>query len=447
MNSSRYGYFIVLTAAFFFLGCDPGGPRDGLDDELSELILTNSQGGGHSFFLLPSSDNLFAIPQDPKNPLTVEKVLLGQMLFHETALAVVPKEDRSELTYSCASCHHSRSGFQAGMRQGIGEGGIGFGSRGETRRPDPDYLESFLDVQPIRSPSVLHTAYQDVMLWNGQFGAHGANAGTESAWTAGTPKETNFLGFDGVETQAIAGLTVHRMDIETSSIPGLDEYRTLFAVTYPEIPEGQRFTKELAGLAIAAYERTLLANQAPFQRWLRGNYSAMTAREKRGAIVFFGKGECATCHTGPALNDDTFHSLGMNDLTGAEIMGPLDEATKKGRGGFTGQPVDDYKFKTPQLYNLLDHRFFGHGASFLSVREVVEYKNIATPENLNVPQEQLDPLFRPLSLTDQEIDDLVAFLETGLYDPDLDRYSPSSIPSHQCFPVNDAQSKLDLGCN
>ena len=60
---------------------------------------------------------------------------------------------------------------------------------------------------------MLNVAYQKVMLWNGQFGATSVNTGTESQWTADTPIETNFLGFEGLETQAIAGLGVHRMKV------------------------------------------------------------------------------------------------------------------------------------------------------------------------------------------------------------------------------------------
>jgi cytochrome c peroxidase len=71
-------------------------------------------------------------------------------------------------TYSCASCHHVDAGFQSGLKQGIGEGGLGFGVHGEGRIKNAMYPESELDVQPIRTPTTLNVAYQEVMLWNGQ---------------------------------------------------------------------------------------------------------------------------------------------------------------------------------------------------------------------------------------------------------------------------------------
>ena len=143
----------------------------------------------------------------------------------------------SEGTYSCASCHFASAGFQAGRFQGIAEGGTGFGINGESREANIQYLEEDLDVQPVKSPSVMNTAYQKIMLWNGQFGATGLNTGTESAWTFDTPKETNFLGFEGVETQAIAGLKVHRMDIdEDNSVIEDLGYKTMFDEAFSNVP-------------------------------------------------------------------------------------------------------------------------------------------------------------------------------------------------------------------
>jgi len=419
-----------------------------LDQELTDLIAAQSNGEGEDFFILPDSDDFESIPQDPRNPLTREKVELGKLLFHETGIALAPMQDIYKDTYSCASCHFASAGFQAGRQQGIGDGGMGFGINGEGRSKDPNYADEDLDVQPIKSPSAMNTAFQDVMLWNGQFGATGTNAGTEDAWTAGTPKENNHLGFQGLETQAIAGLTVHRMEIDMDVLAeyGYDE---LFDDAFPDVLEEERYTLVTAGLAIAAYERTLFSSEAPFQLWLKGDVNAMTEEEKQGAIVFFGKGECADCHTGPALSSMTFHAIGMEDLNECPL--PVFQAKESsvenlGRGGFTGNPEDNYKFKTPQLYNLKDSPFYGHGSSMSSLKQVVEYKNEAIPENPDVPESQLSPRFTPKNLTDEEVAQLVTFLETALYDPNLARYEPASLPSGFCFPNNDYLSNEHTGC-
>ncbi len=420
--------------------------KNELDIALSELLTESSGGIGKSFFLLPESTKFSQIPQDPKNPLTIEKVELGKLLFHETALSVNSKLKPFKHTYSCATCHHHQAGFQSGKAQGISEGGVGFGIIGNAREKDAMCPEDSLDIQPIHTPTVINSAYQKVMLWNGQFGATGPNIGTEALWAPGTPLETNFLGYEGIESQAIAGLSVHRMGLTTKLIYST-EYKKLFDLAFPDVPKNERYSILTAGLAIAAYERIVLANEAPFQKYLRGNTNALTDVQKKGAILFFGKAACVACHTGPALNSMDFYAYGMNDLGGPGIYGnEPDIATKKGRGGFTGIESDNCKFKVPQLYSLSQAKFYGHGSSFTSLMDVVIYKNYAIKENSFVPDSHLADEFVPLGLSKSEITFLSAFIENGLNDTELERYEPYSIPSGQCFPNNDEQSKIDLGC-
>ena len=133
------------------------------------------------------------------------------------------------------------------------------------------------------------------------------------------------------------------------------------------------------------------------------------------------------------------------DTTDPRVHGTVTDVEARGRGGFTGRSEDDFKFKVPSLYNLADAPFYGHGASFNSVRDVVAYKNAGVPQKADV-RAQLDSRFQPLGLTDEEIDDLTAFLETGLYDAELDRYVPDSLPTLNCFPNADSASITDLGC-
>jgi len=438
--------FSLLVCILLVTACSK--ENNNLDNQLQNLLQTASNGKGLQYFRFPKSTDLEDIPQDPRNALTSEKVALGKLLFHETGIAIRPKRSESLQTYACASCHHAKAGFQAGCIQGIAEGGVGFGIGGESRTKNLLYLDNEMDIQPIRTPTTLNIAYQENVLWNGQFGAGGLNEGTESYWTEGTPKEVNQLGYEGTETQAIAGLGVHRMEIKNSIAEMSETYQNLFEETFSDIPETERFSNETAGLAIAAYERTLLANEAPFQKWLEGKTFALTDAQKRGAIVFFGKAACNNCHTGPALNSMAFYALGMKDLEGFGVYGEEPkEADQQGRGGFTQRPKDMYKFKVPQLYNLKDSPFYGHGGTFNSVEEVVRYKNSAIPSKTNISDSQLAAEFVPLGLTEQEIFDISDFIENGLYDPNLQRYVPENLPSGNCFPNNDLVSKRDLECN
>ncbi len=447
----NYKFFTLALCASVFINVSCTNDKDVYEDntvaESDELTDQINSVSSITALQMLRDNELATIPQDPKNPITQAKVDLGKLLFHETGLALNPKKEESMNMYSCASCHHAKAGFQSGTKQAISEGGTGFGFFGEARVMSENYDETTIDIQPIRTPTVLNTAFQDVMLWNGQFGATKTNAGTNSQWTPGTPKATNNLGFEGVETQAIAGLDVHRLKIDPEMIQANETYKNLFDEAFADLPESERYTKINGGLAIAAYERTVIASEAPFQRWLHGEENALDSIEKQGAMLFFGKAKCYTCHSGPALSGMDFHALGMNDLSGSGVHGTVDEATKKGRGGFTLNPEDDYTFKTPTLYNLRDLNFFGHGGSFNSVKEVIEYKNAAVAENTEVPESNLSDEFKPLGLTAEEINQLTSFIENGLYDDNLERYVPESLPTGQCFPVADPAAREDLGCN
>lgn len=253
----RIASLLILCVSAYACTADEPMDEGGLDAELQELLAV-ADPDGRAAFILPESDDFSRIPQDPANPITNVKVLLGKLLFHETGLGLNPRVASAQGQFSCASCHFAEAGFQANRLQGIGEGGEGFFLRG----PGATHAFDQLDVQPIRTPTAMNGAYQDVMLWNGQFGATGTNEGTEAGWTPGTPKENNNLGFQGLETQAIAGLGVHRQVIDPEFMAEND-YADLFEAAFPDLPAAEKITTVTGGMAIAAYERTILANRAP----------------------------------------------------------------------------------------------------------------------------------------------------------------------------------------
>ncbi len=433
------------------------------EQQLIGAITARSGGQGLAAFTLPASDDFTAIPQDPANPITAEKIALGQMIFHDTGFALGGRSNDSE-TWSCATCHHAAAGFKSGIKQGLGEGGVGFGDEGSERVlstmfnavADSDAID-LPDIQPVTSPATLNLAYQDVMLWNGQFGhsENGTiNSGIDDAIlaTPGTPKAENNRRLSGIEIQAVAGLGVHRLKVDTDTpLQNNAEYQRLYQAAYPQ-SDGD--VLQDAALAIAAFERTILANEAPFQRWLGGENGSMNEQEVNGALLFFGKADCAACHTGPGLSsqvgataDEVFFAIGMSDYDTSEptVHGNVAEDVSRGRGGFTGDVSENFKFKVPQLYNLADTSVFGHGAGFDSIRAVVEYKNTGVAQS-ELPAGQLDTRFRPLGLTDEEIADLTAFLTTALYDPNLMRYEPTTVPSGNCVVADPLQIDGGFRC-
>jgi len=444
---------LVMAFAITLYSCgnddDYSDPEQSNLDAILELLIDDASGGqGNPFFVLPSNTDFSRIPQDPLNPLTAEKVALGQLLLHETAFGGDPKMGEERIhQFVCATCHPVAAGFGAGRRQGIGEGGLGFGFKGEGRFIDPTMPLDSVDIQPIKVPTLLNLAYQDVMLWDGRFGGTGTNEGTEAGWDE-IPE--NFVGFQGIEVQAMQGQDAHRLLVDEEFVDAYG-YRELFDEAFGDRPTEERYTRETAGLAVAAFNRTLMANRAPWQEYLQGDFTAMTDAQKRGAIVFFDEGKCVSCHTGPALKDQSFHAFGFGDFDNTEdavIQSTVDiSAVGRGRGNFTGNAADNYKFKTPTLYNLIDNGIFGHGGTFTSIRELVAYKNNGVPENPSVPASQLADEFGNLNLTDEQMDDLTIFIEEALRDPDLDRYVPTAVNSGFCFPANDDLARADLGCD
>jgi len=415
-----------------------------LDAQLKELITLSSKTGSLDYFIMPESGDYDALPnQDPNNPITAEKVHLGQLLFHETGLAQEAKYGVSLETYSCSSCHIASEGFLPGRSQGIADGAFGYGVNGSDRHLAPGYTASEIDAQGNRPMTVMNVTYMTNTLWSGTFGANDVNLGTEDAWTG--LAEVNHTGFHGLEAQNIEGFHLHRLSINDKVLYEYG-YAELFDEAFPEIPEQDRYNPVTASFAMGAYLRSLLTNKAPFQNYLKGVEYALTEDQKKGALVFFDKGRCINCHNSPSFSAMNFFALGTEDMYAfGGLNTSEDDPRYLGRGGFTGEQDDMYKFKVPQLYNLKDYSSFFHGSSKNSIEEVVDFKIAAQSENDKVAQDRL--AISPLMLSAEERSNLIDFLTNALHDGNMERYVPESIPSGLCFPNNDPQSRIDIGCN
>ncbi|MCB0376718.1 MAG: cytochrome-c peroxidase, partial [Sinomicrobium sp.] len=253
-------------------------------------------------------------------------------------------------------------------------------------------------------------------------------------------------GYVGLEAQNIEAFNLHRLEINDHVLDDYG-YRALYDAAFSDFAVEERYSPTTSSFAISAFLRSFLANKAPLQDWLKGDKEALTDNQKEGALLFFGKARCFTCHKEPAFNAMNFHALGTPDMyeVGGLNTGP-DDVRNLGRGMFTGKEEDMYRFKVPQLYNLKDYATYFHGSSKTTLREVIDYKIKAQSENPQVSNDRLSPSFRPLELTETEIDQLMDFLENALYDAQMGRYVPDSVLSGNCFPNNDEISRKQLGC-
>jgi len=385
-----FALFIVLGMMFLF-GCGPEKKKQStLDSLIADL-------GGVEKFVLPMEHDLANIPADPKNKLTPEKVALGKLLFHDPRLTA-PKEEGTP-GISCATCHDARAGFGAGVAQSMGEGGMGLL---ENRKKDPAYNGKEPDFPPIKSPTALVSAYNEVMLWNGSLG----NPHNEGFPQKEFPAKWNKLGYTAVETQAFVALEAHRQQGDDLGKDPI--YTYLFISSFGD----KKMTRDREARALAAYERTLLPTQAPWQRYLRGDRTALTRVEREGAVVFLK--ECSSCHSGPGLTDSSFHKLDFPDLN--------PDKPQKGRGGYTDEELLMGHFKTPTLYNIKDNRPYGHGGNFVTLSSVIS----------------AHPQVR--ALNEKDMDALLSFVRDALTDPNLDRYVPEYIPGKHCFPSEDIET-------
>lgn len=417
-----------------------------LDNQLRNLVAASAPDGNLDFYVLPDEADYANIPADPKNPLTKEKVELGKFMYFDTGLAQSALKPSGMGTYSCSSCHIAEAGFKPGNFQGIADGGEGFGINGENRVRNVEYEESELDVQDARPLSMVNVAYVTNTFWNGQFGATGINIGTEDVWDNDEATARNHQGFQGIETQNFEGVKSHRITIN-KEILDMYGYTEMFDAAFPDVDKEERYTIRTASFAFSAYIRTIISNKAPFQNWLKGNVSALDYKSKKGAILFFSKANCSTCHYNQNLGSPEFHALGVNDMYQQPSYSTEESDSRNlGRGGFTLKEEDLYKFKVPGIYNTADSDFYFHGASVKKIEDLVEYFNLAIPENSKVPEGQISQKFKPLNLSEEEKEHLVQFIKIGLSDPNLTRYKPSSVPSGLCFPNADPQSIIDLGC-
>ena len=283
-----------------------------------------------------------SIPFPKNNPYTDAKADLGHTLFFDPRLS-------GPNTISCASCHNPALGWKDGLGHGVGHDAKQLGRA---------------------TPTILNLAWADLLMWDGR------KDGLEDQATG------------PIEAAGEMNQPIPELLAELSAIPG---YRRMFREAFGR----DEITKVNLAQAIATFERTLVSNKAPFDRWIDGDEAAVSESAKRGFVAFNGKGNCASCHSGWRFTDDGFHDIGL-------------KSEDPGRGAqVPGEPSLQHAFKTPTLRNIDQRAPYMHDGSAANLRDVVIHYNTGF-----VQRPSLSPEMHRLGLADAEIADLVEFMHT-----------------------------------
>jgi cytochrome c peroxidase len=283
------------------------------------------------------------VPIPPNNPQTDAKVQLGKQLYFDKRLS-------KDNTVSCASCHRPDAGWADPDPTSAGVGHVRGGRN---------------------SPTVLNSAYSPVQFWDGR----------------AKDLEEQALGpiQNPVEMQMTMPMALDRL----TSIPG---YVTQFQAVFGTGP-----TEQAVARAIAAFERTVISTDSPYDQYFRGDKRALSPTAVRGMALFSGKAHCLSCHSGPNFTDGRFHNVGVGYQGG--------KYADEGRFKVTKHPADMGAFKTPTLRSVALTAPYMHDGSEKTLADVVDLYNRG-----GTPNPHLDRLILPLNLTRGERADLVAFL-------------------------------------
>jgi len=227
-------------------------------------------------------------------------------------------------------------------------------------------------------------------------------------------------------------------------------YRDLFAAAYPGTAQEELGFQHAAN-AIAAYEIAAFTfTDSPWDRYLAGEQDALSDKEKKGALLFYGDAGCSSCHSGVLMTDQKYHNIGVPQFGPGKDESGLDY----GRYLATGEPGDMFAFRTPPLRNVALTGPWMHNGAYDNLQDVIAHHlnvsqslvdysgdhltdivQVSLRNESAVTDEVLgtiDPLMTtPRELTPEDIDQLMAFLyaQTSPTAVDLAHLVPDSVPS------------------
>ncbi len=283
-----------------------------------------------------------AIPFPAAAGYSPQMATLGKMLFFDPRLS-------GAQNLSCASCHNPSFGFEVPVPGAIGSANTPLARKANT---------------------ILDAAWSTSLFWDGRA--------------------------KSLEDQAVGPITTPaEMNGKFPEIVGRLKDVPDYAAWFDRLFPGSGVTKDNLLTAIATYERTVVAGEAPFDRWVEGDDTAISASAQRGFELFNGKAGCAGCHTGWNFTDNKFHDVGLQteDIGRAKIE--------------PNNPKAKFAFKTPGLRNLSYRAPFGHDGQFPDLAAVIAFYGSG-----GMARPSKSELMKPFDLNERETEDLLAFLRT-----------------------------------
>lgn len=330
------------------------------------------------------------VPIPADNPQTPEKIRLGDKLFND-------KRFSSTGQVSCATCHDPSKAFT------------------DSPLVTAEGINKLTGTR--NSPTVINAAYSKLFFWDGR----SLDMEDQAQHPMVNPVEMGLANHEPV-------LQIVRTDAD---------YAARFKKVFNK--EGPQVTMKEVQQAIASFERTLISGDSPFDRWhYGGDEQAVNEQVKRGFNVFLAKGRCVSCHAieqdYALFTDNRFHNIGVGinriqaevpafapaflqakasgaDVDRAVLTNP--KASELGRFAVTETLDEIGSFKTSTLRNVAVTAPFMHDGSLKTLRDVVDhYNNGGISRKTDPVNDFLSGGIRPLNLTDDEISDLVAFMES-----------------------------------
>lgn len=388
-------------------------------------------------------------------PENEAQVVLGQALFFDKLLS-------GNQDISCATCHHPDLASADERALSVGVGGHGLG--------DDRVLGEGKALIPRNAPEIFNRGAEQwvTMFWDGRVAV---DLYTETDGLETPAGDLLPTGLDSpLAGQALFPPTSrHEMRGEVEDANGLSEtedlqeiwvginarvldvegYQKMYAEAYPDVPLEKIGIQHVAN-AIAAFEiEAFTTLDSPFQIYLQGNDGALTAEQKSGALLFYGKANCASCHSGSLMTDQAYHNIGI------PVFGPGKEGgLDVGRYLVTEEAADMFAFRTPPLTNITLTGPYMHNGAYETLEDAVRHHLNPVDSLMQYDPMQLEPVTRatyemsfkskkmvletldeavtePVVLTDKEFKELMAFLEslTASEALALDQFVPDSVPS------------------